>query len=159
MPVSILEAMAAGKAVIATDIVGNKDLIENGVTGVLCDPQAADEWAQRLRELLNSESRRAMLGKQAKDYVSQYHDMRKAVRMYKQMYLRGPAMNHIAFFCSTPYHVLVATWLRFSSFRDTEADMYLLDHFKDAQAIHHTLTDTQMFSQVKLLHNKNGDRR
>jgi len=65
-------------------------------------------------------------------------------------------MNHIAFFCSTPYHVLVATWLRFSSFRDTEADMYLLDHFKDAQAIHHTLTDTQMFSQVKLLHNKKG---
>jgi glycosyltransferase involved in cell wall biosynthesis len=35
MPISILEAMALGKPVVATAIVGNKDLVKDGVTGFL----------------------------------------------------------------------------------------------------------------------------
>ncbi len=63
-------------------------------------------------------------------------------------------MKRIAFFCSTPYHVLVATWLRSSFYNGLAADMYLLDHFKDAENIYQSLTNSQVFSQVTLLHNK-----
>ncbi|MBN2860889.1 MAG: hypothetical protein JXK93_11545 [Sphaerochaetaceae bacterium] len=62
----------------------------------------------------------------------------------------------IAFFCSTPYHVLVATWIHKALYENTAADIYLLDHFKDSERIHHALTETGLFRKVKLIHSKDG---
>ncbi len=56
-PVALLEAMAAGRACIATDVAGSRDLIVNGQSGVLVpsgDPlamgQAIDRFAQNAGE-------------------------------------------------------------------------------------------------------------
>ncbi|WP_083692223.1 glycosyltransferase [Seonamhaeicola sp. S2-3] len=37
LPITILEAMALGKVVIATNVIGNKDAVVNGETGYLCN--------------------------------------------------------------------------------------------------------------------------
>jgi glycosyltransferase involved in cell wall biosynthesis len=53
MPLSVLEAMSYGIPVIATDVNGNKDLIESGMTGYLYDinfPAQAAEYLIRLDE-------------------------------------------------------------------------------------------------------------
>jgi glycosyltransferase involved in cell wall biosynthesis len=56
-PVALLEAMAAGRACIATDVAGSRDLIVNGQSGILVpsgDPlamgQAIDRFAQNAGE-------------------------------------------------------------------------------------------------------------
>ncbi len=86
MPVSILEAMAAGKAVIASDIVGNRDLIQDGETGYLCDTRSTEAFSRRVSELLRSKEKRFLIGAQAEAFVSSHHDMRKAVHTYERVY-------------------------------------------------------------------------
>jgi glycosyltransferase involved in cell wall biosynthesis len=52
-PVIILEAIASGAAVIATDIGGNRDIFEAYSPGFLCLPRDADDLAQKMEALIN----------------------------------------------------------------------------------------------------------
>ncbi|WP_051279661.1 glycosyltransferase [Chitinilyticum aquatile] len=60
LPVAVLEAMGAGLPVLATDIDGNRDLVENGITGWLC--RDADDFIARLAELIDHPPLRRVLG-------------------------------------------------------------------------------------------------
>lgn len=53
LPVSVMEAMAAGVPIVASRIRGNVDLIEDGVNGFLCEAQDAEGFAERIRQLLD----------------------------------------------------------------------------------------------------------
>jgi glycosyltransferase involved in cell wall biosynthesis len=61
LPRSIMEAMAAGRAVICCDIRGTRDLVENGRTGVLVPLDDVGALTQSLECVaLNPEWRRDM---------------------------------------------------------------------------------------------------
>ena len=62
LPLSILEAMAAGKAVVATAIGGNDEAVVDGVTGLLVPPADPEALADALRTLLREPERRRRLG-------------------------------------------------------------------------------------------------
>ena len=62
LPLSILEAMAAGKAVVATAIGGNDEAVVDGVTGLLVPPADPQALADALRTLLREPERRRRLG-------------------------------------------------------------------------------------------------
>jgi glycosyltransferase involved in cell wall biosynthesis len=64
---TLLEAMAAGRAVIASDVIGNRDLIRPGETGVLVPPRDARALAGAIAHLLSSPGERARLGQNARD--------------------------------------------------------------------------------------------
>lgn len=51
LPVALMEAMACGLPAVCTNIRGNTDLIENGVTGFLADntPEATAEAIQKMK--------------------------------------------------------------------------------------------------------------
>jgi len=49
---SLLEAMALGVPVAASDAGGNADLLQDGATGLLVPPLDPDAWAQALTRLL-----------------------------------------------------------------------------------------------------------
>jgi glycosyltransferase involved in cell wall biosynthesis len=51
-PLAILEAMAAGLAVVATRISGNPEAVDDGVTGRLVPPEDAEALAQAIAALL-----------------------------------------------------------------------------------------------------------
>lgn len=53
LPTVILEAMAAGVPVIATDIPGTDELIEDGVNGWLVQPKNSIELANKIMEAIN----------------------------------------------------------------------------------------------------------
>src|SRR5262249_61111540 len=53
-PVSLIEAMAAAKPVVATRVGGVPDLVEDGVTGYLTEPDGADGLATRIIRVLSS---------------------------------------------------------------------------------------------------------
>lgn len=65
-PVVILEAMAAGKPVVATDVGGMRDLIAEGETGFLVPPADAGRMAERIAQLLRDEPLRRRMGRQAR---------------------------------------------------------------------------------------------
>lgn len=61
LPISVLEAMAAGKPLVATDIGGTKEAVINGVTGFLVPPENPTELAAAIRTLLSDQGLAARL--------------------------------------------------------------------------------------------------
>jgi glycosyltransferase involved in cell wall biosynthesis len=59
---SILEAMAAGRPVIATDVGGNREVVRHGETGLIVPPRNPDALASALSELLCNPARCLRMG-------------------------------------------------------------------------------------------------
>jgi glycosyltransferase involved in cell wall biosynthesis len=62
LPLSILEAMALGKAVVASDIPGNDEAVVQGETGLLVPPGDSGALAEAIRALLADPMYAARLG-------------------------------------------------------------------------------------------------
>jgi glycosyltransferase involved in cell wall biosynthesis len=66
LPYTLMEAMAANCAAVATDVGGNRDLIQSGVTGILVQPSAPSKLADALLYLLERPGERRRLGDAAR---------------------------------------------------------------------------------------------
>ncbi|HKB05909.1 MAG TPA: glycosyltransferase family 4 protein [Gemmataceae bacterium] len=75
-----LEAMAAGRAVLAVNTPDLAPLIRDGETGVLVRPDYRPGIASALRKLLLDPARRRLLGDAARDYVREHHPVDTLVR-------------------------------------------------------------------------------
>ena len=67
LPLSIIEAMAAGLPVVATDVGGVAELVTDGHTGVLVPPRDVDALAASLDRLLADRQLRADMGRAGRD--------------------------------------------------------------------------------------------
>ncbi|HEY7412125.1 MAG TPA: glycosyltransferase [Vicinamibacteria bacterium] len=86
-PLAILEAMAAGKAVVATAVGGNGEAVEDGVTGVLVPPADAGALADAVGALLRDPARAARLGQEGRRRVEARFSLSAAVRANEELYL------------------------------------------------------------------------
>ncbi len=68
-PVAIIEAMAAGRSVVATRVGGVPDVIQDGVTGLLVPPKDPAALADAVVRLLHSSNERGRLGLAARRHV------------------------------------------------------------------------------------------
>ncbi len=68
---TILEAMAMGKAVIATRTTGQTDVIEDGVTGLTVAPGDVDGWRAAITRLRTDAALRERLGRAARRWVEE----------------------------------------------------------------------------------------
>jgi glycosyltransferase involved in cell wall biosynthesis len=68
-PNVVLEAMSAGVPVIATDVGGVPEIMQDGVTGLIVRSQEAPMMAEGLARLLRDESLRKRLGTAGRDHV------------------------------------------------------------------------------------------
>ena len=84
---SLLEAMAGGRAVIATTVGGNQDVINNGVDGLLVPPGDVTSLSDRLRELMDSPSRISSLGEAARRRVANDFSVGKMCYSLQELYL------------------------------------------------------------------------
>jgi len=71
MPISILEAMAASRPVIATDTGGITEVIAEGKTGFLVAPGDMDKMSEKLASLLKNKDLRVRIGNNAKNSLGQ----------------------------------------------------------------------------------------
>ncbi|MFW6116216.1 MAG: glycosyltransferase [bacterium] len=71
LPTVLLEAMAAGKPVVATTIGGVPLVVEHRVNGVLCRPGDPDALTQAIGQLIGDASLRARLGGAARTSVEE----------------------------------------------------------------------------------------
>lgn len=76
-PYAPLEAMRAGTPCVVTDVVGNRDAIEHGVTGLLVPPGAPAAAAGAVLELLADDDRRAAMGAAGPGRVAKLFDVRE----------------------------------------------------------------------------------
>lgn len=70
IPVVLMEAMAAGRAVIAGDLPAIRELVADGETGLLVPPDDVAALAAAISALAGDPARRAMLGQAARAHVA-----------------------------------------------------------------------------------------
>ncbi len=90
--VSLLEAMARGKPLIATDLGEQREMIRQGVNGYLVPPGDVGELASRVLELLTRPAERKRMGRQAlataREYSADAH-ARRLERLYEELAMNG----------------------------------------------------------------------
>jgi glycosyltransferase involved in cell wall biosynthesis len=85
IPLTLLEAMAAGLPVVATDVGGNREVVEPAVTGFLVPPRAPDELAAAVLALRDPLAARA-LGAAGRARLENMFDLRRTIDRYCQLY-------------------------------------------------------------------------
>ena len=83
---TILEAMASGLPVIATNVGGNPELVEEGVTGMLVPPAQPDAMAQALLKYLENPVRMDIQGRTARLRVETRFSLEAMARDYLAVY-------------------------------------------------------------------------
>jgi len=86
-PVSIIEAMAAGSAVVCTSVGGVPDVVTSGVNGVLVPANDPGGLASAFRALLDDSSHRARLGAEARRTVYPRYDVQRLVAEISRLYV------------------------------------------------------------------------
>jgi len=72
LPKCIMEAMAAGKAVVATNIRGSRDLVEHGKTGLLVELGDVQGLVAALEKLIASPDLRDVMGRAGLEKIKDY---------------------------------------------------------------------------------------
>lgn len=82
---SIMEAMASGLPCVVSRIRGNTDLIRAGISGELCGPDDADEFAAALKKLVESRETRERMGAFNRSAIREY-DVKIVKREMEEIY-------------------------------------------------------------------------
>ena len=89
LPNVVLEAMAAGKPVVATEVGGIPELVVQGVTGVLVPPQDVHALAEAIKALLADEPRALTMGAAGRERVQRHFSigamMAKTEALYREL--------------------------------------------------------------------------
>ncbi|MCT2557717.1 glycosyltransferase, exosortase A system-associated [Tsuneonella sp. YG55] len=85
-PLKPLEAMAQGRLVAASDVGGHRELVDDGETGVLFEPDDPDACAAALADLLAARHAWPAIRQRARERVRQRHDWAHNIRRYQDVY-------------------------------------------------------------------------
>jgi glycosyltransferase involved in cell wall biosynthesis len=86
MPMTVLEAMAAGKPVVASSVGGIPQVVTSEDTGLLVEPGSVDSLRGALTRLIEDPAFRTALGNRAKTHVSQTYSVEHMARKYADLY-------------------------------------------------------------------------
>ncbi len=85
-PLKPLEAMAMEKAVIASNVGGLKELVQDDKNGVLFNVDDGDHLVKRCFDLIEHPEFMSELGKQARQWTVAERDWREIVKLYARVY-------------------------------------------------------------------------
>lgn len=85
-PVSIIEAQASNKAIIATNVGGIKDIVIENETAILTKNADEEDFAKKLLELVENEELRNKLSKNSYDFVKQKFHYTTLVKNMSKLY-------------------------------------------------------------------------
>lgn len=86
LSIALLEAMAAGKVIITTSIGSNKEVIENGVSGILVPLKDSVILAKAILGVLNNKELALRLGENAQNRYMKYYTEEKMLQKYMGLY-------------------------------------------------------------------------
>ena len=85
-PNALLEAMFCGLPIVATDVCGNRDVIDDGKDGFLVASHDADELADKIGILVEDESERSFFGKNTQEKIKKDYTVEKERESWLEIY-------------------------------------------------------------------------
>jgi glycosyltransferase involved in cell wall biosynthesis len=86
VPRSLVEAAACGRALVATDIPGSREIVKNGVNGLLVPPCDAQALAEAIYQLLVQPALRAEMADRSREIMVEGFSVQKVVSGTMQVY-------------------------------------------------------------------------
>ncbi|MFW6271770.1 MAG: glycosyltransferase family 4 protein, partial [Desulfosalsimonas sp.] len=86
IPNTVLEYMALGKPVIATDAGGTKELVRHNESGYLVTNESAEEISEMVMELIDNPEKRLALGSKGKEIVHESFTLEKMGKAFEEIY-------------------------------------------------------------------------
>jgi len=83
---TVLEAYACGKPVVASKVGGLRDLVSNGETGLLFEPGNVKQLARNIFNLLNGNDVAKEMGLKGKNFVKENFTIEKVVERLERVY-------------------------------------------------------------------------
>jgi glycosyltransferase involved in cell wall biosynthesis len=88
LPMALIEAMASGLPIIATDVSGTRDVMVPGETGVLVPPGNSESLVQAIETLMKDPARGRRMGAAARRRVSTQYGSQRQASEYIALYLQ-----------------------------------------------------------------------
>jgi glycosyltransferase involved in cell wall biosynthesis len=85
-PNSILEAMSVGLPVIATNVGGVPEIVQDGVTGILVPPRDSDALTAAMKTLMDDETARQAMGMAARSRILSHHTLGHSIATYRRIF-------------------------------------------------------------------------
>jgi glycosyltransferase involved in cell wall biosynthesis len=96
-PLKPLEAMAMGKLVVASDVGGLRELIQDGVTGFLFRAGDVVNLAETVQRVVTRKDTLTYVGEQATRYIREKHSWGTVVSEYLPVYRRCLVEHGLSF--------------------------------------------------------------
>lgn len=84
--VALVETMACGIPVVATDTPGFREVVDNGKTGIILEDRQPETLARALLSLLNDEDLRKKYSAEGRKKVLQLYDWNKNLKLMEELY-------------------------------------------------------------------------
>jgi len=83
-PRTLLEAASSGKPIVATDVPGCRNVVQDGYNGFLCQLKSADDLRDKLEKMiLLTETEREQMGKNSRTLVEENFDEQLVIQQYQ----------------------------------------------------------------------------
>ncbi len=93
-PKTLCEAMACGLPCIATDVPGNRDVIQHGKTGWLCESTEPESIRSAIETLLSDDNLRKKLGDNARKFIEDHYSLDIACEKEMDVYQQAIESYH-----------------------------------------------------------------
>jgi len=97
LPITILEAMRAGKPIVATAVGGVPEALEYGKCGILVKPGDPTGLAIGISSLIRSPETQSMLGEKARCRFKELYDSRVMEMRYSAIYAAVLSSAHLSY--------------------------------------------------------------
>lgn len=82
----LLEAMASGKPVIASDLPGVNEIVKNGITGYLVEPKNIEQLSQRILKIIKNDELRKKFGENSRRVAISEYNWENIVEKFEELY-------------------------------------------------------------------------
>jgi len=83
----LLESISCAKPVVASNVGGNPEIIENGLNGLIVPPEDNDELAKAILKFLTNEKLAEEMGKNGRLIAEKYFDININIQKIKRIYI------------------------------------------------------------------------
>lgn len=90
IPVVLMEALSLSRPVISTQLSGIPELVEHGVTGLLCPPDDPNSISQAIEQVYDDYAEAARLGAAGRDRIAAEYDISKTAEALRQHIIGAP---------------------------------------------------------------------
>lgn len=96
LPQMLMEAMACGVPVVSTKLVGIPDLVVDGETGLLAEPNSTDDLSSKLGQLIEDQPLRSSLAANGRQRVERQFDLSTCLNPLFEKFMQNLERENIA---------------------------------------------------------------